>query len=217
MLVSAVAVALMAMPAPLSANYRDIAAAPAMRTGTLMSELRLANESGDARGLLPPASCRVAGRTTVSCVAPAPGITGAVFRTYPSPQALYAAYVQEVKSLDSGRFRANSGDCGRSSPAVAGEMGWNHWFRDPRPGAGGRVPVATVGDPRAADRVFCVTTGGAGEDMVWTQDDGDILGLVSGKPHEDVWNWWAAIHHRIAFPCSSALAYPAPAFNAHGP
>jgi hypothetical protein len=33
--------------------------------------------------------------------------------------------------------------------------------------------------------------------MVWTQDDGHVLGVVAGTPHQNVWVWWVAIHHDI--------------------
>ena len=33
--------------------------------------------------------------------------------------------------------------------------------------------------------------------MVWTQDDGHLMGYVAGPIHTDVWNWWVAVHHNI--------------------
>jgi hypothetical protein len=35
-------------------------------------------------------------------------------------------------------------------------------------------------------------------EFVWTQDDGRLLGWVTGPLHEQVWNWWLAVHHEIA-------------------
>jgi len=46
--------------------------------------------------------------------------------------------------------------------------------------------------------VFCTFNSGA-ENFVWTQDDGHLLGWVSGPVHEDVWNWWVGVHHNIGF------------------
>jgi hypothetical protein len=59
--------------------------------------------------------------------------------------------------------------------------------------------------------VFCAAAGGGREDLVWTQDDGHILGWVVGKPREEVVNWWAAVHHAIDSPCHSTLVIPVPA------
>jgi hypothetical protein len=210
-LVSAVAVALITMPAPSSASYGDTATATASRTGTLMGMLRLANASDDARGLLPPSSCRTVSTTMVACMAPAPGITGAVFTSYASPRALDAAYAQKVRSLGSARLRAGAGNCVLSSPAVASEAGWNHYFRHRRfPPMVAPVAGKAAG-PRVADRVFCAVAGGGREVVVWTQDDGHLLGWVAGQPHEDVWSWWAAIRHGIDAPCNSTLVVPVPA------
>jgi len=33
--------------------------------------------------------------------------------------------------------------------------------------------------------------------MVWTQNDGHLLGYVAGPVHTDVWDWWVRVHHNI--------------------
>jgi hypothetical protein len=200
-LASAVAVASM-ISTPPSGRSHHMAMPRANRTvaPALVSALRLADKSSVAAGKLPPAACEPDSVTMVTCMAPAPGITGAVFSTYPTLQALYTAYVQKARSLDSGQFRANYEDCGRSSPDNSGEVGWNLQLRHPRSYTVAQMAAGHVTDRQAAGRVFCVMAGGAVEDMVWTQDAGHLLGWVAGQPHEDVWNWWAAIHHTIAFP-----------------
>ena len=53
-----------------------------------------------------------------------------------------------------------------------------------------------VTDDQAAGRVFCNYTQGL-EYMVWTQNDGHLMGYVAGPVHTDVWNWWVAVHHNI--------------------
>jgi lipocalin len=53
-----------------------------------------------------------------------------------------------------------------------------------------------VTEDQAAGRVFCTYTGGY-EYMLWTQDAGNMLALVAGPVHNDVWLWWAAVHHNI--------------------
>jgi hypothetical protein len=163
----------------------------------LMAAIKLANASGAARGLLPLADCQPDSMTMVTCMAPAPGITGVVFSTYPNLTALYAAYTAKVRSLSSGAFRENFQDCGLTSPSVGGEVAWNHQFRHPRGLSVALMAAGQVTDLQAAGRVFCTMTDGAQEDMVWTQDDGRLMGWVAGTPHEDVWNWWIAVHHNL--------------------
>jgi hypothetical protein len=210
-LASAVAVAWM-MPAPPSARSRHMALArPSQSVApALMSALRQADEGGGAAGKLPPGTCEPDSVTMVTCMAPAPGITGVVFGTYPTLRALYAAYVQKVRSLNSGQFRANSGNCGRSSPDTGGEAGWSRQLRPSRSYTVAQMAAGHVTGQQAAGRVFCVVaggarsgslrSGGAQEDLVWTQDAGHLLGWVAGEPPEAVWDWWADIQHGLTFP-----------------
>jgi serine/threonine protein kinase len=162
----------------------------------LMSALTLANESGGAKGLLPPSTCKAQSATMVTCTAPAPGINGVVFRTFPSLPALYAAYTAQVSSLNSGSFKANFNDCEINQ--TFGEVGWNHMFQHPKTYSVAQMSAGMVTDAQAAGRVFCNFNSGA-ENFVWTQDDGHLLGWVSGPVHEDVWNWWVGVHHNIGF------------------
>ena len=162
----------------------------------LMSALTLANESGGAKGLLPPSTCRQQSTTMVTCTAPAPGISAVTFRTYPSLAALYAAYTAQVISLNSGKFQANFQDCGLDQ--TFGEVGWNHMFQHPKTYTVAQMAGGMVTDAQAAGRVFC-TFANAQEDFVWTQDDGHMLGWAAGPVHEDVWNWWVDVHHNIGF------------------
>jgi hypothetical protein len=162
----------------------------------LMSALILANESGGAKGLLPPSACKQDSATMVTCTAPAPGIGAAVFRTYPSLTALYAAYTAQVRSLNSGSFQQNFSDCGENQ--TFGEAGWNHMFQHPKTYTVAQMSMGMVTDAQAAGRVFCTFSSGQ-ESFVWTQDDGHLLGYAAGPVHEDVWNWWVGVHHNIGF------------------
>src|SRR5579864_2259981 len=162
----------------------------------LMSALTLANESGGAKGLLPPSTCTAQSATMVTCTAPAPGINGVVFRTYPSLPALYAAYTARVKLLNSGGFKANFNDCEINQ--TFGEVGWNHMFQHPKTYSVAQMSAGMVTDAQAGGRVFCNFSNGQ-ENFVWTQNDGHLLGWVSGPVHEDVWNWWVGVHHNIGF------------------
>jgi len=177
----------------------------------LMAALKLANQSSAAKGLLPLSDCQPDSMTMVTCMAPAPGITGVVFSTYPTLSALYDAYTAKVTSLNSGAFRENFQDCGLASPAVAGEVAWNHQFQHPRDFGLTQMAAGRVTDLQAAGRVFCTMTDSAREDMVWTQDDGKLMGWVAGTPHEDVWNWWMAVHHNLVLGgAGSAMRMPVP-------
>jgi serine/threonine-protein kinase len=162
----------------------------------LMAALTLANESGGAKGLIPPSTCKQQGATMVTCTAPAPGISAVTFRTYPSLAALYAAYTAQVKGLNSGKFQANFQDCGLNQ--TLGEVAWNHMFQHPKTYTVEQMTMGTVTDAQAAGRVFC-TFANAQENFVWTQDDGHMLGYAAGPVHEDVWNWWVGVHHNIGF------------------
>ncbi len=163
----------------------------------LLAALRLTNSSADAAGKLPPATCRGHAGPVVTCTAPAPGITQAVFQTYPSLTALYAAYTAEVKMLNAGQFKANTGDCQTHDPA--GELSWNHDYDHGRTYSvaqliSGHLNALT----QAAGRVFCNYVNGQ-EYMVWTQNDGRLLASAYGPVHGDVWEWWYPVHHNIGF------------------
>jgi hypothetical protein len=165
------------------------------RTNALMAALVLANKSADATGKLPPATCKQGVSTTVTCTAPAPGITGAVFQTFPNQKALYAAYMAKVAQLSpKNQFRQNFSDC--ESQLTYGEIAWNHQFQHTSKYTVAQMTTGNITDDQAAGRVYCNYTQGL-EYMVWTQDDGHLLGYVAGPVHTDVWNWWVAIHHNI--------------------
>jgi hypothetical protein len=173
-----------------------MSAQPKAPTSALMSAIILANESGGAKGLLPPSSCKQQSATVVICTAPAPGISGAIFRTYPSLEALYAAYTAQVNSLNSGNFQENFQDC--EPEETYGEVGWNHQFEHPKNYSIAQMSAGRVTDAQAAGRVFCNYNNGR-ENLLWTQDDGHLLAYVAGPVHEDVWNWWYGVHHNIGF------------------
>ena len=160
----------------------------------LMAALILANKSGEAVGKLPPSTCKQTNATVVTCTAPAAGISGVVFQTYPNQKALYAAYTAKVTALNTNKFRQNFNDCGAQD--TFGEVGWNHLFHHTRSFTVDQMIMGTVRDDQAAGRVFCNYTQGL-EYMVWTQNDGHLMGYVAGLVHTDVWNWWVAVHHNI--------------------
>jgi hypothetical protein len=132
----------------------------------LMSAIILANESGGAKGLLPPSTCKQQSATMVMCMAPAPGITQVTFRTYPSLTALYDAYTAQVKSLNSGSFQPDFQDCGIGQ--TYGEASWNHQFQHPKTYSVAQLSSGTLTGDQAAGRVFCNFTNGQ-ESFVWTR------------------------------------------------
>ena len=160
----------------------------------LMAGLIVTNNSSDARGLLPPSTCTQDNPNEVTCTAPATGITGAVFQTYPSLKTLYRAYTAKVATLNDGRFRQNFNDCELGQ--TYGEVGWNHQFQHTKAYTVGQMASGRVTDNQVAGRVFCNYTRGL-QFMVWTQDDGHLLASVAGPAPGDVWNWWVAVHHNI--------------------
>jgi hypothetical protein len=161
----------------------------------LMQALVVMNTHTDAAGLLPASACKQQGAATVTCTAPAPGITEAIFTTCPSLPALYDAYMARVASLSpSGQFKQNFRDC--QIQQTNGEVGWNHNFQHPKTYTVDQMSTGTVKDEQAAGRVYCTFSQGL-EYMVWTQDDGHLMGVVAGAPHENVWNWWVPVHHNI--------------------
>jgi hypothetical protein len=160
----------------------------------LMTALVLANKSGDATGKLPASSCKQDSPTHVTCTGPAAGVSGVVFATYPSLKALYAAYTARVTALNSNQFKQNFSDCG--AQGTYGEAGWNHLFQHTKAYSVDQMTMGMVKDDQAAGRVFCNYTQGL-EYMIWTQNDGHLMGYVAGPVHTSVWDWWVAVHHNI--------------------
>ena len=172
-------------------------AMPAQAQGPLMAAVAQANT---ITGKLPASRCAQQTASRVTCTAPVPGVSEAVFQTYPSLTALYGAYETVMKSLDGGRVVQDTQDCGLTAPPpTGGETGWNHQFDHPHGYTIAQMAAGTVGVARAAGRVFCVLNTRSGmTEFVWTQDDGRVLGWVAGPLHEQVWDWWLAVHHEIA-------------------
>jgi hypothetical protein len=54
-----------------------------------------------------------------------------------------------------------------------------------------------IRDDQAAGRMFCTFNNGLLY-LVWTQNDGRVLGELAGAPHLDAYIWWHNVHHVIA-------------------
>ena len=152
-----------------------------------------------AKGMLPLGSCKLTNSTTVTCMQPTPAVDIVIFRSYRSLPALYAAYEARVSQLAQGPFHPNFGNC--TETMTNGEIGWNHDFKHPSMYPVSEFTSGQITDDKAAGRVYCTF-----EDndlyLVWTQDDGRVLGELSGAPHVDAYVWWRQVHHSIVMPGS---------------
>jgi hypothetical protein len=92
------------------------------------------------------------------------------------------------------KFKINFGDC---QPNHAfGEVGWNHNEQHPKTYSLKATAKAKNG-LQLAGRVFCTVAAGNVADIVWTDNDGNLLAFASGSPHPDVARWWIQVHHLI--------------------
>jgi len=157
------------------------------------------NVSVTAKGILPPSACKLTDPTQVTCLQPEPAVDVVIFRTYPSLQTLYAAYEARVSQIAQGPFRANYGNC--TETMTSGETGWNHDFKHPSMYPMSDFTSGRITDDQAAGRVYC-TFENSDLYLVWTQDDGRVLGELSGAPHVDAYVWWRQVHHSIVMPGS---------------
>jgi hypothetical protein len=155
------------------------------------------NVSVTAKGMLPLSSCKLTNSTTVTCMQPTPAVDIVIFRTYRSLPALYAAYEARVSQLAQGPFRANFGNC--TETMTNGEIGWNHDFKHPSMYPMSEFTSGQITDDKAAGRVYC-TFDDSDLYLVWTQDDGRVLGELSGAPHVDAYVWCRQVHHSIVIP-----------------
>jgi len=159
--------------------------------------LILANQSSLSAGYLMPRFCHNQGKTMVTCTNPTLAISSATFRTYPTLAALYSAYEAKVESIMPGPFRANTANC--VDGVGNGEISWNHdYFHLPNFSVAQDISGNLNPATQAAGRMFCHFASPNGEVIVWTQNAGNMLGVVSGAPHADVFAWWKGMHHDIA-------------------
>jgi serine/threonine-protein kinase len=177
-----------------AATHPSSPAASSPMPTALLHALVVTNESATAKGLLPPSNCHPQGTSAVTCRNPALGVSTATFRIYPSLTALYAAYVATVRHLSNGQFQVNYGDC--TADRTSGEVSWNHNYQHPRNYSLSQSRSGTLLDDQAAGRVFC-TFINSQLYLVWTQNDGHLLAMLNGAPHDNAWRWWRDVHHSI--------------------
>ncbi|HET6869782.1 MAG TPA: hypothetical protein VFH80_27965 [Solirubrobacteraceae bacterium] len=186
------------------------ATAASFRQTPLFKGLVAANQSAYAKNLLPPSSCQGMSATMVVCKQPHYAVSEVTFATYPSLKSLYAAYEARAGQLAQAPFRANTGNCTEGD--VNGEIAWNHDFKHPSMYPISMFTSGTITDDKAAGRMFCTFTGGLLY-LLWTQDDGRILGELAGAPHLDAYLWWHNVHHVIAIPGTPNMMGSMPAMG----
>jgi len=70
-----------------------------------------------------------------------------------------------------------------------------------------QMASGTVPFDMAAGRMFCIQLPGGGENIIWTQNVGDLLVVTKGAAsHEQVWAWFVAVHNNIVFKGQPAMA-----------
>ena len=162
----------------------------------LMTALADANASSEAKGMIPPDSCRRKSTTTVVCTHPAPFVNEVSFQAFPSTAALYQAYQASAAAKSGGAgFRPNVRDCSYRSPS--GEVSWNHNYEHPREYSVAQLVADKLPPDKAAGRVFCNLLKSEFT-MVWAQNEGRLLGTMSGTVHGDAYLWWRHVHHAIS-------------------
>jgi serine/threonine protein kinase len=165
----------------------------------ILQALAITNKSATGKHLIPPPTCKSQSATMVTCTHPAFGANMVRISTFPSLNALYTAYVAQAKDLGQSPFRANFGDC--TEQQTYGEVSWNHLYKHPRGYSLAQSQSGHLTDDDAAGRVFCTFTNSQLY-IVWTQNDGRVLGVLSGSPHVNTWDWWKGVHHSIDIPGS---------------
>jgi hypothetical protein len=159
---------------------------------------------------LPMSRCHPNSATVVTCTQPDFAVSTVTFHTYPSLGMLYAAYKQQVANLGIAMAQYNSGNC--TPKSTTGEVSWNHSFLHPKIYSlkqltSGMFNSSTKLDPstQAAGRVACTVNSNGDYQLVWTQNAGRLLGILTGGPHESAWAWWKFVHHNIVFPGSPPM------------
>jgi len=175
---------------------------------TLFSVLE--NAASFTPGNLQMSTCVQKATTLVQCTYPSRAIASVTFRTYPSLAALYSDYQQIVGNLSRPQPFAvveNMHPCNAIAPDPTGESTWNHSDQYFTKYSVEQLASGEVSTDSAMGRVFCVQNSNGSSVMVWTQDSGKLLGYATGgdASHEQVWNWFYAVHHNIIFPGESGM------------
>jgi hypothetical protein len=182
--------------APTSSSTASVTPSPGGADNAILTGLSRANDTSEARGLIPPRSCKAVRDTFVTCTHPSTFVSTASFTTYPSLRSVYSAYEATARRLSGRPFAANRGDCNRRQSS--GEVSWNHDYEHPRSYSVAQLVSDKLSpSTEAAGRLFC-TLDAKGFHIVWVQNDGRLLGTVEGSPHTDAFLWWRSVHHSLS-------------------
>jgi serine/threonine-protein kinase len=189
-----------------SAVVRQLANSPSRPTSALYSAL---GRTEGFTNMLRMSTCAQTNPALVQCTDPDPAIASVTFATYPSLAALYTKYEEIVGNLAKQPFGSveNAHVCGALAPNPTAENTWNHSDQYLTKYSVAQLASGNVPDDAAMGRVFCEQTQTGSEYIVWTQDSGRLLGYATGTAsHEQVWNWFVAVHHNITFPGQPGMA-----------
>jgi serine/threonine protein kinase len=161
-------------------------------------------------GRLSLAACKEPAATEVTCTNPDPkgAIASASFQTFTTLSALYTAYQADVAAMAGKSIRAvvNTQNCGYAAPQPMGEVSWNHSDQHTLKYSVAQMASGTVPTDIAAGRMFCIQLAGGGENIIWTENYGHLLVVAKGAvSHEQVWLWFVAVHHNVAFKGAPAM------------
>jgi len=168
-----------------------------LRHSTLMKALAGVNTNRYSRNLLPLSTCTPQSASKVTCANVTNSASQVIFETYPSLTALYRAYTAQYRAINRTPFRANYRDCNEIHDQ--GEVSWNHAGTHSRSYSLAQLTMATVSPDEAFGRLFCGYSSSYQFHIVWTQNQGRLLGTVMGGPHDATWDWWHHVHHTISF------------------
>ena len=94
-----------------------------------------------------------------------------------------------------------------AGPEPMGEISWNHSEQHTLKYSVAQMASGMVPYDVAAGRMFCIQLPGGGENIIWTQNYGHLLVVAKGDvSHEQVWLWFVAVHHNVAFAGAPAHA-----------
>ena len=181
---------------------------------TLQGVLQEANLCSTPQGDIPPASCKAANSTTVTCTSPVKGIASVTFTTYTSTSALYSAYSGQIMLLNGSYSEDTKTRCGTSIGTYS-ETGWNHLELHPTNYHSAQMAAPGFNQVDAMGRQACFISGGTPY-LVWTTDVGNMLAVAKGvSSMAPVYTWWTQVHHVIIFPqtimCGQNMAHMADA------
>ena len=194
-----------AMPASMTTSTTTgSASASSGAGGALMRAAVTANQNSYSRGLLPPSSCTAHGMSMLMCKDPTSTVSAVSFQTLPSLQRLYAVYEADARSLSGEPFKANFNDC--TEAQSNGEVSWNHASEHSRLYSVAQLASGRMNVNLAFGRVFCTFSPSGDFYIVWTDNPGRLLGVVTGDPHDSTWDWWHKIHHTFSLVSGGAMS-----------